>query len=82
MRQLSFNFSAQWSQHDVGAVTDDDWHESLFLMRTTWLGQPGSRAWWEANKDAASPGFRAFVETELLPQIDASTASTASSDGN
>lgn len=81
-RQLCFNFSAQWSQREMGAISEDDWHESLVLMRHTWLAQPGSRAWWEANQAGASPGFRRFIETEVMPHVEASKASRSGSDVN
>jgi hypothetical protein len=38
-------FSAGFFQWRSGAISEDDWHELLAILRF-WLGGRGTRAWW------------------------------------
>jgi hypothetical protein len=67
-RQLSWYYSAQWYQYVSGAIDEDDWWESLFLIRNSWINHPGFQSWWARYRAGANPGFRAFIDGEITKQ--------------
>ena len=59
-------FSSQHHQFVVGAIGEDEWAESLVIIRA-YLGHRGVREWWtDGNgRQAFSPSFAGFIDREL-----------------
>ena len=64
-RELCWYYSAQWYQFETGAIGPDEWWESLYLIRHSWICHPGVQQWWQQYRDGTSPPFRRFLDAEV-----------------
>ena len=59
-------FSAQHHQYTVGAIGDDEWAESLVIVRS-YIKHRGVQEWWSDGhgRDYFSPSFADFLDEEV-----------------
>lgn len=58
-------FSAGFFQWRSGAISEDDWHELVAIIRF-WVGGHGTRQWWGKMGQRMFRGeFVAFIESEI-----------------
>ncbi len=59
-------FSAQYHQYVVGAIGDDEWAESISIIRA-YIGHRGVQEWWTDGygRESFSPSFADFVDEEI-----------------
>ena len=67
-RQLAWYYSAQWYQHEQGAI-DDDWSETWHLIGNSWINQPGVQAGWAENAGSTNPGFRKLIDSAVAAAL-------------
>jgi hypothetical protein len=53
------------NQFETGAIGPDEWWESLYLIRHSWICHPGVQQWWQQYRDGTSPPFRRFLDAEV-----------------
>jgi len=65
-QHLYWNYSSQFYQYRQGALDEDEWAESLGLIRSSWMEHPGTREWWrDFDRRRVSRAFGEFIDRQI-----------------
>lgn len=65
-------FSAGYYQYRRKTIDDDEYHETLVVLRY-WLRGAGCRSWWERlGRSSMSPSFASYVDAQMQDIVAAS----------
>ena len=60
MQKATTSFSSMYYQYQTQGLSEDEWYESLRLIRWFTLA-PGYRSWWEQNEMNYREDFRTYL---------------------
>ena len=65
MHKCFWYFSAMHYQLSVHSLSEDEWHQSKFLMIRL-SDRPGVRIWWNHFKNHYAPSFAEYMDNEIM----------------